>query len=1176
MLVVRVLGGLALELDDRPLVPPRRRPARALLGWLALHPGMHARSTVAGRLWPYVLDTSARTSLRTALTALRGVIGEEADRLLLATREQVGLADPAVWVDSREFERLRGQGRLEEALELCRGELLAGLDDDWILAARDAQRAAEGELLGTLAAAAADNGDHAAAVSLARRRVALDPLDEAAQRDFMELLAAAGDRAGALAGYRRFAENLRRELGVPPSPPTRALAAELRSGAPSAAATADDERASPRFPPPRPAVALPSRVETARRRGPLLAREEPLAALRALWGRSAGERRQLALVYGEPGIGKTRLVSELAAELHEEGAVVLYGRAEQDAEIPYQPLVECLREPLEQLRVLPDEVADLADLLPNAARRLGRAATAATVAGDASGGRLRLFDAFGAALDAIADERPLLVVLDDLQWAERSTVRLLSHLARRPAGPPRLLVAVYRDTDVDEAGPLAAGLVDLERELPTERIPLPGLSPTGVAALLERTAAGQPPGDDVTRAVHSRTGGNPFFIEQLVRQGDPLAPNGRGGQPPAAGIGQVVSGRVGALGPGARAVLDAAAISGPEFELPLVAEVAGTSVDDALDVLDNAVRARLVAEVPGEPGRYTFVHAIVRDALTGSLTAARRSRLHGLVAAALEQRAARAPDRYLLALANHALEAARGDGDAERATDLAEQAAGRAGAVLAHEDAADLLRRALSVLERHGGTISRRAELLCALAEAQQRAGAREEARATLRHARALARDAGRPDLVARAALATAGAGVTILGVDPGVVAELEDALGTVGSDNPALRIRLLARLAIELAYDPDADRRDTVSEQALELARRLGDPAALAAALSARHVVLWGPDHTRERLDVADEMVDLARRARDGELALQARNWRIVDLLELGDGPRVRLELDAYAALSAEARLPAYAWYLPMWHATMALLEGRIGRGLELARRAQMLGRRAGDANAEVCYAEHQLLRLVVEQRAGDLDPAAVDVDPSVTERSERGPAWRAYRFTFAWVHAERGELQLARRDYEDALADGLDTLPRDVNWLSALSSAAQTAALLDDAEQADQLRTLLAPYAEHIVVTARGASYAGSVAYHLALLAATCGDHEQADHLFTDAARRDEHAGAPAMVVRDLEHHGRFLRRIGQRERATRLRECAARQARAIGLETGLPWERGRPVRLTSHRSAPGRSTS
>src|SRR6266545_1425657 len=120
MLVVRVLGGLALELDDRPLVPPRRRPARALLGWLALHPGMHARSTVAGRLWPHVLDTSARVSLRTSLAALRVAIGGEANRLLLATREQVGLADPpVVWVDSREFEQLLRQGRHQEALELC-------------------------------------------------------------------------------------------------------------------------------------------------------------------------------------------------------------------------------------------------------------------------------------------------------------------------------------------------------------------------------------------------------------------------------------------------------------------------------------------------------------------------------------------------------------------------------------------------------------------------------------------------------------------------------------------------------------------------------------------------------------------------------------------------------------------------------------------------------------------------------------------------------------------------------------------------------------------------------------------------------------------------------------------------------------------------------------------------
>ena len=224
MLRISVLGELQLELDGTQIDPPARRPARALLGWLALHPGMHARSTVAARLWPSVLDESARTSLRTALSALRAVIGAQA---LPATREQIGL-DDGVWVDVREFARLLDAGRVDDALALCRGELLAGFDDDWVLVARDAHREEVSETLAVMAADAADRGADDQSISLARRRAALDPLDEPAQRGLMALLARGGDRAGALTTYERFAERLRRELGVAPAAATRLLAADCR------------------------------------------------------------------------------------------------------------------------------------------------------------------------------------------------------------------------------------------------------------------------------------------------------------------------------------------------------------------------------------------------------------------------------------------------------------------------------------------------------------------------------------------------------------------------------------------------------------------------------------------------------------------------------------------------------------------------------------------------------------------------------------------------------------------------------------------------------------------------------------------------------------------------------------------------------------------------------------
>ena len=262
--------------------------------------------------------------------------------------------------------------------------------------------------------------------------------------------------------------------------------------------------------------------------------------------------------------------------------------------------------------------------------------------------------------------------------------------------------------------------------------------------------------------------------------------------------------------------------------------------------------------------------------------------------------------------------------------------------MLAHEDAAALLRRALSVLERRGSSPQRQAELQCLLGETLQRAGLADEAQRALTRAVELARATDRADLVARCALALGGAGVTILGADVRMVSILEEALASIGDEHPGLRVRLLARLAIELAYEADSGRRDALSQQALDLARRIDDPAALAAALNARHVVVWGPDGCEERLRLASEMLSLADRAGDRELALQARNWRIVDLLELGDGPAVRAELDAYADLCARERIPAFAWYVPLWRATLATLRRKRRRGAG-ARAARSRSRPAG-----------------------------------------------------------------------------------------------------------------------------------------------------------------------------------------------------------------------------------------
>ena len=312
MLRVRLLGELRVEPGEGPAGLPRSRPALALLAWLALHPGVHPRASLAARFWPDVLDASARASLRTTLHELRRALGP-AGGCLVADRDAVAL--DAEWVDAREVDALLAAGRAEEALALRDGELLAGLEEDWVLAERDAYRERLAARLGALADAAEAAGDRAAAVRLSREQVALDPYSEERGRALVRRLAAAGDRAAALAAHERLRERLRTGLGIAPSAETRALAEEIRA----AEQTGSAAIVAPQAPPGVPAIVR-------RAGGAFVGRDAPLARLAAALDRARAGERRLVLIGGEPGIGKTRLMAELCAAARADGAEVRSGR----------------------------------------------------------------------------------------------------------------------------------------------------------------------------------------------------------------------------------------------------------------------------------------------------------------------------------------------------------------------------------------------------------------------------------------------------------------------------------------------------------------------------------------------------------------------------------------------------------------------------------------------------------------------------------------------------------------------------------------------------------------------------------------------------------------------------------------------------------------------------------
>jgi DNA-binding SARP family transcriptional activator len=728
MLRIRLLGELSVESGGKPVELTGSWRTRSLLAWLALNPGGHRRGDLAARFWPDVLDSSARASLRNGLWALRRALGEEAGALA-ADRERVELLGaPAVWTDAAAFAAHLEAGELDAALALCRGELLAGLEEEWVHEYRDAHRERLSGLLERLAARAEAAGDPGSAVAWARRRAGLDPLAEPAQRALIERLARAGDRAGALAAYGHLRERYRRELGISPAPETRALVERLREGAvPGAPAAAAGSGAAPEPGPGGPGERLaggasPGRAEPAgwspgrpfplpprlRRTPPsaLVGREAELAALRGLWAEAgAGGGARLALVVGEAGIGKSRLAAELAVEAAAGGAIVLHGGADEELLLPHQHVVEALAHYLgvasaDELAARVDRrAADLAPVAPVLAwdgRGGPDGGPSAGTGGESESRRYRLFEAVAGLLAELAEAAPVLLVLDDLHWADESTAALLQHLLESRPQARLLVLGTQRPGDSGRDSALAATVQRLTQAELVERLPLAGLAEAAVGELSAGLAA-RALAPEMVRAIAAETGGNPFFVRETVRhleerQGaDLLALSGA--EVPQ-GVREVVDLRLARLGEGCARLLVVAAVIGTRFEFGLLEAVSDLEGEDLLGALDEALAAEFIVEAGGGEEAFAFSHALLRRAVLARPVPPQRRRIHARVAAALEEARGKAA---LLEVAHHLYEAVPVC-DREQALDYATRAASRATEQLAYAEAVEWFTRARSLL----------------------------------------------------------------------------------------------------------------------------------------------------------------------------------------------------------------------------------------------------------------------------------------------------------------------------------------------------------------------------------------------------------------------------------------------------------------------------------------------
>lgn len=897
------------------------------------------------------------------------------------------------------------------------------------------------------------------------------------------------------------------------------------------------------------------RIEpSAAQAGQLVGRDEEIERLVAALDDAMAGRARLSFVVGEAGIGKSRLCGELAGHARSRHAHVLWGRChEQEGAPPYWPWVQVVRSYASQRS--PDELSsemgqgavDIAQVVPEVAEALPGLPSPPHV--EPASARFRLFDSMTSFLRSASRERPLVLVLDDLHWADTPSLLLLEFLARELAQARVLILAAFRQPSPGD--PLSQSLGDLSRQPITERIDLAGLTERQVARLVEMTA-GVDPSAALIERVHRLSEGNPFYLNEIVRL---LQEQGRLGAdtsveeievPPS--VREVVSRRLASLPPGSREALAAASVVGRESSADLVAEIIGVPTDDILERLDDAARAGILAEDRARPGGYAFTHALIKEALYEGLPSPTRARLHLETGRALERRLGPDPGTRAADLAYHFGQAAPLGTQAE-ALRYFRRAAEVAMSRLAYEKAARHYGEALRMAEAEGATSdSGRCDLLLAYGIALWHSAAVSAAKEALQRAAAIARSLGDGHRLARAALGYGDLWIEVGVVDRVAVTLLEEAMGSVSKDDP-LRVDLGARLAMELSSSPGAvDRRAALSAEAVDSARRTGDRRSLAYALLARRHALWGPDHLEERHALADEGVRLAEQAGDLRLSLRGRALRLIDVLERGDVEQARLEIELFAGLAQTLRSPVYLAVTAVMRTTVASMTGRFADAERLVQEVFAWGERiTGLSTTQAAWAQALLLR---RERGGLVDLLPL-MEGLVQEHAEV-PAWRA---GLSFMHVEAGNLAEARRQFDILAGDGFEGLPRDGAWLTAMATLAEVCDALRDPDRAAQLYRLLLPFEKRNTMlgfTTPVNSY-GAAARYLGVLASVQGRWEEAEGHFQDGEGMNERMGAVSWLARTRHDHAKMLLargRPGDLPRARRLLD----QARAVADELGM----------------------
>lgn len=789
--------------------------------------------------------------------------------------------------------------------------------------------------------------------------------------------------------------------------------------------------------------------------GRVAAREQ----LAARWKAACVEERQIVLVAGEPGIGKTRLASELARDVADDGGVVTLGRCFEDVNAAFAPFGEALAHLVRHVDTalleahVSDVGGDLVRVVPELARRVS---LPPLTKADAELERMRLFDAVVDLLARVSEEAPVLLVLDDLHWADPSTVEMLLWLARA-SRPMRLaVVGTYRDTDVTRTHAFGGALTELRRTRGTERVALTGLDEHEVGAFLER-AGGQAldhAAMEFAELLYAETEGNPFFLQELLlhlaetralrKDGDRWVssrPIRELGVPE--GVRDLVGRRLSMLDEKVNDALRAASVLGQEFDIGVLSHLTEASDDELLDLLEGPCRRGLLRELGVDT--YRFAHALIRQTLYEELAAGRRARLHRLAADALEARAAPPTE-----VGHHLIEAGP-RGDPVRAIALSRRAAGQAEEQLAWEQAAAWYRRALDQAELVDLDGAERAEILLGLGRAMNMAGDIAGARSLFVTAVELAEAAGATSTVVAAALAYGSSAGPWLEYGDRIGLELlARAEALVADDDLAVKARIASRMAFWHLLDSDSAEGADLATLGTELARRSGDAAALAEAIA---YGVWPRSAlipVEQLMPLAVEFAAVARTTGDASNIASGLMMRAEAHLRAGEvraGGQMLLEWANHLRRIGHTSLGQVAG----WH--LSNIELMCGRVDAVARHVEKAFARAISAGEELLAFGHRLILADVHD----------DDDAQRRLWEETAAAHSAIVFIFPW----RAHIAAVQHDVETAV-DGLrewreTARPRCPSHIRSYTDAyaATIVRRLGDRELASWLYGELAPHA-------------------------------------------------------------------------------------------------------------------